>query len=130
MLTEFLAITEYCVFKIKAETEGFSAKKIAVKNSEKLDEILRGSIIFIGKRLIMRLRDGEQSFNLIALFPIPTELKWKVECEMGRCFLLHNGGNRNPEWDEETRKVLDAIGDNHQIFHIDRKEVLCLPICA
>jgi hypothetical protein len=126
MLAGFLAITEHCVFKIEAAADGFRAKKIAVKNSEKLDEVLSGLSISIGKRLVMRLRDGEQSFNLIALFPIPVELKWEVECEMGKCFQSHNGG----DCDKETRKVLDAIGDNHQIFHIDRREGLCLSICA
>lgn len=144
MLEEFFAVTRTSVYHVKAESEDGapSATKIALRGNSVVlvgQKLWRSDgMILVGKRLIGYIpeehgatsplvgveRDfnrvssrwwGEGTSSVIALFA--------KENEAMQCFNESDLEPCDPRWVEQTRQVLNAIGDDHPAFFVPHDDL-------
>ena len=143
MLQEFFAVTRTSLYHVRAKSEDGlpSAIKIALYGDSSIlvgHKLMYSSqMIAVGNRIMGYIpekygathplvgieRDfhlintrywGESTSGVVALF---TEKESAMQC-----FDEHSSEICDPRWIEDTRKVLDLIGDEHPVFFLPRDD--------
>lgn len=148
MLEEFFAVTQTSVYHIKAKGDDGhpSVVKIALHGDSTFPighKLRLTDMVSVGSQLIGYIPErhgwtsqltgvernisrvstnywGDQTSPVVALF--------EKEADAKECFNEPNLKPCDPRWIEQTRRILDVIGEEHPVFFVPHDDLALLPV--